>query len=819
MSKRSSQHFVNQNLVTSKSLNHVNHKKKIVDSCGTNDSIGDSGSEEVISKSTQRIPSSNNLIKQESIDSSESTEIISKKTMKPIIRPKRRDTKPHSKETDVFPEVRASNDKLHKTPSTKTVTTSIKKNTTKSKKSEEPIKQHDKQKDDKHKPPKQPKEGLKKETRKKKIKEEKIAVIQTLPIKKENEKKGDTEKVKINYDDLLQEDSKQRWVTLKHNGVYFTPPYKQHQIGIRYDNKLLKLDSIEEEYLTAFARFIDTPHYQKVQFKQNFMKDFIELMKEKNTTNKNIIKDINKIDFTLLTNYLSQLNEQKKIKTASERLQEKQKKEELKTSYGIAEVNGIPQPIGNFIIEPPGIFLGRGNHPKTGKIKPRIFPEDVIINCSEDAIPSPPPGHEWGGVIHNNKIMWLACWTVNGKKKYVQFDAKCFVRCKNDIKKYEKARKLKKIITVIRSNYWEDITSSDPSRRQRGLAIYLIDKLALRVGNEKKSDEADTVGTCSLRVEHVKLEKKNHVKFDFLGKDSMRYINDVVIDKRAFKVFKECVSKKGKSDSIFNLLSTNKLNTYLKSQMDGLTAKVFRTYNASECLQNELLKTPKNLFGDKANDAEKIAFYNAANREVAVLCNHQKSVKEEEFNIQIGRIKSKMLSIKKLHEKYKEYAIEFDEKEGKKVKDITIDFDLNDSDVNDFNKDNDKKTIEKLRIKELVKQKELMNGEIKDEIIDNEHDNSKKKNVLDSTPKPKSLQTCLNKLVKFQEQINKLTIELDDKTESKNYALGTSKLNYLDPRITTAWCKKVGLGVERIFSKSIREKFDWAMDMNEDYVF
>ena len=38
----------------------------------------------------------------------------------------------------------------------------------------------------------------------------------------------------------------------------------------------------------------------------------------------------------------------------------------------------------------------------------------------------------------------------------------------------------------------------------RSVAVYFIDKLALRAGNEKDSDEtADTVGCCSLRVEHL----------------------------------------------------------------------------------------------------------------------------------------------------------------------------------------------------------------------------------------------------------------------------------------------------------------------------
>ena len=38
----------------------------------------------------------------------------------------------------------------------------------------------------------------------------------------------------------------------------------------------------------------------------------------------------------------------------------------------------------------------------------------------------------------------------------------------------------------------------------RATALYFIDKLALRAGNEKDTDEAaDTVGCCSLRVEHI----------------------------------------------------------------------------------------------------------------------------------------------------------------------------------------------------------------------------------------------------------------------------------------------------------------------------
>lgn len=39
------------------------------------------------------------------------------------------------------------------------------------------------------------------------------------------------------------------------------------------------------------------------------------------------------------------------------------------------------------------------------------------------------------------------------------------------------------------------------------------------------------------------------------------------------------------------------------------------------------------------------------------------------------------------------------------------------------------------------------------------------------------------------------------KEENKTVALGTSKINYMDPRITVAFCKTYELPIEKIFNK------------------
>lgn len=61
----------------------------------------------------------------------------------------------------------------------------------------------------------------------------------------------------------------------------------------------------------------------------------------------------------------------------------KEEKDEMQKEYGVAVVDGHKEKIGNFRIEPPGLFRGRGTHPKMGMLKRRVMPEDVIINCSK----------------------------------------------------------------------------------------------------------------------------------------------------------------------------------------------------------------------------------------------------------------------------------------------------------------------------------------------------------------------------------------------------------------------------------------------------
>ena len=126
------------------------------------------------------------------------------------------------------------------------------------------------------------------------------------------------------------------------------------------------------------------------------------------------------------------------------------------------------------------------------------------------------------------------------------------------MEKFDKARELDKHLEKIRCDYTEDLKNKLLSVRRRATATYLIDKLALRAGNKKTGKEADTVGCCSLRCEHINLVPPRTVEFDFLGKNSIRYVNSVEVIEQVFENLKIFMKDKESSEELFDKLRVQK---------------------------------------------------------------------------------------------------------------------------------------------------------------------------------------------------------------------------------------------------------------------
>ncbi|MDW0335744.1 MAG: DNA topoisomerase I [Nitrososphaeraceae archaeon] len=540
-----------------------------------------------------------------------------------------------------------------------------------------------------------------------------------------------------------------KWTDLEHNGVAFPPEYVQRGINVKILGEIFFLNREQEELIYAWAKKKDTHYVKDPVFQGNFLSDFKKLLPERFTS----VRNIDEIDMTeafSLVDKEFKIKENEKIRikslTRDERRrisqEKKLEKEKLKAIYGKAKIDGIEVDVANWLVEPPGIFMGRGLHPLRGRWKPRVTPKDVTLNLGQDA--SAPEG-PWKAIVHDHYSTWLASWIENltGKRKYVWLHDSSYLRQDNDKAKYDTAKKLEYYISDIEKEIINQmLNSKDVTRKKIATVCYLIYKLAMRVGDEKDTDEADTIGASTLRVEHLKFPKlgdKVQIEFNFLGKDSVPWQKTLEISSPDTKALYEnllfFMKGKNKSDEIFEDITSSKVNKFLRSidkeNVPNLTAKVFRTCIATAIVKQHLsepiLKVNKN-----ESEFKKVYVAKIANLQAAITCNHKKG------------IDPKNPASKKAWEKF-EQSLE-----------------------------NKKEKIKQLRM-------EL---------------------------KEKKWKTELQKLRKEQ-RVEKLEFQLRLQKETKDYNLGTSLRNYIDPRVFKSWCDYVDLDWTKIYTSTLQRKFKW----------
>lgn len=496
--------------------------------------------------------------------------------------------------------------------------------------------------------------------------------------------------------------SNAQWKTLVHNGVLFPQPYKAlpSNVKVVYNKNPLQLNEEQEEAICLFVR---TSELDNVATK-NFFHDWRALL------GKEMAKIVQKWDLLDLSNVKAYLQSSTSQKVSTP--------PEVMEKYRTCQVDGNTQPVANFIVEPPAIFKGRGDHPLRGKIKARVKPEDVTLNISKGVpIPKPNVPGQWGAVINDKHAFWIASWrqNVTGKIHYVYLGQDSDQRMIQDQQKFDVARKLNKNISKIRKQITKDIDSKDTKLQQLATALWIIDNLAIRVGNEKSDDEAQTVGVTGLLLQHVKVTD-GKLYLNFLGKDSIPYSRSVQLPSTVSHNISTFIKNKSSKDKLFDLIDSKDVNDYLQNLMSGLSAKVFRTMNSSVLFQQKLQEAATKLKKAGCKVADVYREYTLSTVSVAELMNHQKMVTSND------------LDTKKLDERIKAA------------------------------KDNPKKLKELREMKRLRKAK-------------------------------------------------------------KNLNLGTSRTNYLDPRITVVFAKQMGVPIEKFFSATLMKKFKWALDVEVRWVF
>jgi DNA topoisomerase-1 len=347
----------------------------------------------------------------------------------------------------------------------------------------------------------------------------------------------------------------------------------------------------------------------------------------------------------------------------------------------------------------------------------------------------------------------MASWTdyLTQKRKYVWLADTAGIKQDIDKAKYDKAKMLAGKIETIKNKIVKDMESKDEKVRRISTVCWLIYRTAMRVGDEKDPDEADTVGATTLRKEHMILTS-DAIKFDFLGKDSVRWQETVPAvgnDKQFHENLRELTLKIKPTDEIFGNITSRDVNEYYKTVDKQITAKVFRTFSASTVVSKYL-----NENGDvkKRSQMEKLYHAKLANLEAAKMCNHKRTIpKTFEKSLQKKRDTLKTVEKTTPWKKNEESLKKAEAKKGNSIK------------------------ISK--IKERIKK-------------------SKKKH---------------------KERVEKLKLQLDLTEKTRDYNLGTSLRNYIDPRIFKSWTDEVTADWEKIYTSALQKKFLWVKSENESW--
>ena len=548
-----------------------------------------------------------------------------------------------------------------------------------------------------------------------------------------------------------------KWKKLEHNGILFPPDFETKKIKIKIKGENVDLDINQEEMVYQWAKKKDTPYVQDKVFQKNFLADFA------NTFGSKYKKlELEDVDFKNAFKVVDKEKDAKDLLTKEEKkalaAKRKELREEMKEKFGKGKMDGNEVEIANYMAEPPGIFIGRGEHPLRGKWKPKVTSKDVTLNLGKEA---KVPKGDWGKIVHDQDSMWMASWTdyLTQKRKYVWLADTAGIKQDRDKAKYDKAKKLAQEIETVKTKIVKDMESKDAKIRRISTVCWLIYRTAMRVGDEKDPDEADTVGATTLRKEHVELTS-DAIKFDFLGKDSVRWQETVPAvgnDKQFHANLKELTAKIKPTDEIFGNLTSRDVNEYYKTVVNGLTAKVFRTFSASTVVSKYL-----NENGDvKTKSAmEKLYHAKLANLEAAIMCNHKRTIpKTFEQSLQKKRDTLKVAQ--------KSTPWKKNEETLKKVESTKTKTDAQ-----------EKKRKERItKIKQMIKKSKT----------------------------------------KQKERVEKLQLQLDLTEKTRDYNLGTSLRNYIDPRIFKSWTDEVSADWEKLYTSALQKKFLWVKSENESW--
>lgn len=181
-----------------------------------------------------------------------------------------------------------------------------------------------------------------------------------------------------------------------------------------------------------------------------------------------------------------------------------------------------------------------------------------------------------------------------GRKQVIY--APWFVQTQAD-KKYAKVVEMDAFMPHVLMRMKQDIhkTSQNANavkRKMIAVVLYLMIACGFRVGNEKYVAENHSYGLTTLEVRHVRVKpREGTIHIRFIGKKGVEN-HGVIAREDAPSVYTflvRAVAKKGGHERVFNGLSSDDVNGYLREIHPEMTSKDIRTWNANNLFLTHIM--------------------------------------------------------------------------------------------------------------------------------------------------------------------------------------------------------------------------------------
>jgi DNA topoisomerase-1 len=475
-------------------------------------------------------------------------------------------------------------------------------------------------------------------------------------------------------------DGKRRWRTLSHAGVGLPPPYAPHgvPVGVPGSARPVSLSGSPdaEHMLTEYVRLGGTTGRRpellgSTAAADAFWGDWSRMLPARCP-----IRSLSGLDVSRLRAHLAAAKGAAAAAGTKRGPRPAGEGEGAGVGIGRAMVDGRPQPVVPAAVDRPGIFVGKGSHTHThtdtegaatGRIRRRIVASDVVLNLGPGApVPRVPlagcgrrgagagsgagagqgRGCRWGGVVRDPTVDWVAKWRdpLTSVVKYARLGPASSAEQGSARDKFEVARRVARALPAFRQRVRALMTapaSRPPAERELGALLWLVERLALRVGTTTAVGDRARGASTLLARDVVVLPRGAGVRLDFPGKDGVRYVRTLgpggsgsdAATRDALAVLRRAAGAAAAANNapLLPSVTARDANAAIERMLPpGASSRVLRTCAACALFERTLRELEPS--GSGSGSAGTLAATRAgaalalliAHARVAVLCNHRR---------------------------------------------------------------------------------------------------------------------------------------------------------------------------------------------------